>query len=330
MKKNLLIAIVALFSFSNAQAQLPDGSVAPDWTLTDLNGTSHNLYTYLDNGYTVFIDFSATWCGPCWGYHISGALENLYVDHGPAGMPNVSPTTTDDVMVFFIEGDESTLAALQGGAGSQGDWITGTPYPILPTYAGTNSTQVTSDYEIGYWPTVYKICPDRIVTECGQSSNPYPLVSACPPPASDNNDARTFAYAGETLTCEGNIVPEIMIQNYGIVNLTSLTIQVSVNGNVVSTTPWTGNLATYATDNITLPALTGLASNDAVTINTTLPNGVVDANPANNPAIAFNVTLATQNTDTDVTVQIVTDAYGSETTWKIKNATGVTVLSGGP
>ena len=330
MKKNLLIAIVALFSFSNAQAQLPDGSLAPDWTLTDLNGTSHNLYTYLDNGYTVFIDFSATWCGPCWGYHISGALENLYVDHGPAGMPNVSPTTTDDVMVFFIEGDESTLAALQGGAGSQGDWITGTPYPILPTYAGTNSTQVTSDYEIGYWPTVYKICPDRIVTECGQSSNPYPLVSACPPPASDNNYARTFAYAGETLTCEGNIVPEIMIQNYGIVNLTSLTIQVSVNGNVVSTTPWTGNLATYATDNITLPALTGLASNDAVTINTTLPNGVVDANPANNPAIAFNVTLATQNTDTDVTVQIVTDAYGSETTWKIKNANGVTVLSGGP
>ncbi len=330
MKKTLLIAIVALFSFNNAQAQLPDGSVAPDWTLTDLNGTSHNLYTYLDNGYTVFIDFSATWCGPCWGYHISGALENLYVDHGPAGMPNVSPTTTDDVMVFFIEGDESTLAALQGGAGSQGDWITGTPYPILPTYAGTNSTQVTSDYEIGYWPTVYKICPDRIVTECGQSSNPYPLVSACPPPASNNNDARTFAYAGETLTCEGNIVPEIMIQNYGIVNLTSLTIQVSVNGNVVSTTPWTGNLATYATDNITLPALTGLASNDAVTINTTLPNGVVDANPANNPTVSFNVTLATQNTDTDVTVQIVTDAYGSETTWEIKDANGVTVLSGGP
>ena len=105
MKKNLLIAIIALFTFSNAQAQLPDGSVVPDWTLTDLNGTSHNLYTYLDNWYTVFIDFSATWCGPCWGYHISGALENLYVDNGPAGMPNVSPTTTDDVMVFFIEGD---------------------------------------------------------------------------------------------------------------------------------------------------------------------------------------------------------------------------------
>ena len=31
-----------------------------DFTLTDLDGTSHNLIYYLDNGYTVFIDFSAT------------------------------------------------------------------------------------------------------------------------------------------------------------------------------------------------------------------------------------------------------------------------------
>ena len=330
MKKKLLIAIVALFTFNNAQAQLPNGSVGLDFTVTDLDGTSHNLYYYLDNGYTVFIDFSATWCGPCWSYHISGALEDLYMNHGPAGMPNVSASTTDDVMVFFIEGDESSLAALQGGSGSQGDWITGTPYPIIPTYSGTNSTQVVSDYQIGYWPTVYQICPDRIVTECGQASNPYSLISACPAPASNDNDARTFDYAGETLTCEGDLIPEIMIQNYGLTNLTSLNIEVSVNGNIMSTTPWTGNLATYATDNITLPALTGLASNDAVAINTTYPNGVMDADPSNNPAASFNVQTAIQNTHVDVTVQIVTDAYGSETTWDIKDANGAVVLSGGP
>ena len=330
MKKTLLIAIVALFTFNNAQAQLPNGSVGLDFTVTDLDGTSHNLYYYLDNGYTVFIDFSATWCGPCWSYHISGALEDLYMNHGPAGMPNVSASTTDDVMVFFIEGDESSLAALQGGSGSQGDWITGTPYPIIPTYSGTNSTQVVSDYQIGYWPTVYQICPDRIVTECGQASNPYSLISACPDPASNDNDARTFDYAGETLTCEGDLVPELMIQNYGLLDLTSLSIEVSVNGNVMSTTPWTGNLATYATDNITLPALTGLASNDAISINTSYPNGVMDADPSNNVAASFNVQMATQNTHTDVTVQIITDAYGSETTWDITDANGAVVLSGGP
>ena len=329
MKKKLLIAIVALFTFNNAQAQLPNGSIAPDFTLTDLDSVTHNLYSYLDNGYTVFLDFSAVWCGPCWGYHTSGALEDLYMNHGPAGMPNVIPNTTDDVMVFFIEGDGGTLSELQGGGNSQGDWITGTPYPILPTYSGSNPAQVTQDYQIGYWPTVYMICPDRIVTEAGQSSSPYSLVN-CPPPASSDNDARTFDYAGETLTCEGDLIPEIMIQNYGLANLTSLNIEVSVNGNIMSTTPWTGNLATYATDNITLPALTALASNDAVTINTSYPNGVMDADPSNNVAASFNVQTATQNTHTDVTVQIVTDAYGSETTWDITDANGAVVLSGGP
>jgi hypothetical protein len=329
MKKTLLIAIVALLSFNNAQAQMPDGSVAPDFTLTDLNGTSHNLYSLLDDGYTVFIDFSAIWCGPCWGYHTSGALEDLYMNHGPAGYPNVNANTTDDVMVFFIEGQQGTLAELNGGAGSQGDWVTGTPYAIIPTYAGTNSTQVTQDYQIGYWPTVYMICPDRILTETGAIQNAYSAVN-CAPPASNDNDARTFDYAGETLTCEGDLIPEIMIQNYGLVNLTSLNIEVSVNGNIMSTTPWTGNLATYATDNITLPALTALSSNDAVTINTSYPNGVMDADPTNNPAASFNVTMATQNTNAYVTVQIVTDAYGSETTWNIKDDNGTVVLSGGP
>ena len=330
MKKILFIAIVALLSINNVKAQLPDGSFAPNFTLTDLDGNSHELHALLDQGYTVFLEFSAIWCPPCWSYHTGGALEDLYMNHGPAGYPNVNANTTDDVMVFFIEGDGGTLAELNGGAGSQGDWVTGTPYPILPTYAGSNSDQVTSDYQIGYWPTVYQVCPDRIVTECGQSANPYSLVGACPAPASNDNDARTFDYAGETLTCEGDIVPEIMIQNYGLVNLTSLSIDVAVNGTSVSTTPWTGNLTTYATDNIILPVLTGLTSNDAVTINTSYPNGMIDSDPSNNPTAAFYVSLATQNTNTFITVQIVTDAYGSETTWDIKNASGANVLSGGP
>jgi len=331
MKKLLLITIVALLSFNNVQAQLPNGSIAPNFTLTDLNGTSHDLHSLLDNGYTVFIDFSAVWCPPCWGYHTGGALEDLYMNHGPAGYPNVNANTTDDVMVFFIEGQEGTLDELNGiGAGTEGDWITGTPYPILPTYPGTNSTQVTSDYQIGYWPTVYQVCPDRIVTECGAVANPYSLVSACPSPASNNDDARTFDYGGETGTCEGDLIPEIMIQNYGLLNLMSLTIEVAVNGTVVSTTPWTGNLATYYTDNVTLPTLIGLTNNDAVTIETSLPNGVVDQDPSNNAAISFNVSLATQNTNTNITVQIVTDQYGSETTWEIKDANGTTALSGGP
>tara|TARA_B100001250_G_scaffold125539_2_gene106766 strand:- start:16654 stop:18114 length:1461 start_codon:yes stop_codon:yes gene_type:complete len=331
MKKILLITFVTLFALNNSQAQLPDGSVAPDFTLTDLNGTTHNLYDLLNDGYTVFLDFSAVWCPPCWSYHTAGTLEHLYENHGPAGYPNVSANTTDDVMVFMIEGDENTVANLGGtGGNTQGDWITGTLYPIICTDGTVNNDDVTADYSIGYWPTIYMVCADRLTTEVGQSNDPYSQINVCPAPASENNDARTFGYSGETLTCEGDLIPEIMIQNYGLTALTSLTIDVSVNGAAASTTPWTGNLSTYDTELITLNALTGLTNGDAVSITVSSPNGGVDGNQANNPAVSFNVTLATQNTHTDVTVQIVTDAYGSETTWDIKDNNGMTILSGGP
>ena len=134
MKKLLLSALVcsALFA-NNTHAQLPDGSVAQDFTVTDINGTEHNLYTYLDQGYSVVMDVSATWCGPCWGYHQSGALEDLYVNHGPAGFPGVSANTTDDVMVLWFEGDGSTTQAdLEGtGGNTQGNWLAGTAFPII-------------------------------------------------------------------------------------------------------------------------------------------------------------------------------------------------------
>ena len=331
MKKFILFTLSAILSLSSIKAQLPDGSVAPDFTLTDLNGQSHNLYSYLDQGYTVFVDFSAVWCPPCWSYHQSGALEDLYENHGPAGMSGVNSNTTDDVMVFYIEADANTVANLGGSGGNtQGDWITGTSYPIICTDGTMNNNNVSSDYAVGYFPTIYMICPDRITTEVGQASSPYSSASVCPPAASNDNDARTFPYTGQTLTC-GDLTPEITIQNYGLVDLTSLTIEVTVNGNTASTTPWTGNLSTYSTQNISLPVLTGLSSGDIVNIITSMPNGVVDADPTNNPNAYFSVTMVqTTNVYTDVTVNITTDQYPSETTWEITNSNGQAVASGGP
>lgn len=340
MRRNIFITIIALLSFSNFYAQLPNGSVAPDFSLTDINGTHHQLYDYLDNGYTVFLDFSAVWCGPCWSYHQSGALEDLYVNHGPSGMPNVSASTTDDVMVFFIEGDGSALTCLQGtGCGTQGDWVSGTPYPIICTDGTVNGTAVTSAYSIGYWPTIYQICPDRLLTEAGQASNPYQLAASCLPPPAFDIDARSFLKPSAASSCS-DITPEIYIQNYGFDNLTSVTIDVSVNGVFQYTTiynqTWNSvtqsmeplDLATLEIDNVILNPLYDLSNNDVIEIDVYLPNGQTDSDPSNNQTILLIVELGFDNAYWDAPLSI--DVSGTNgNSWYLKKVSNNLIIASG-
>ena len=282
MKKILLILFLCLSTVINAQ--LPNGSTAPDWTLTDLNGTTHNLYTYLDQSYTVFIDFSAVWCGPCWGYHTSGALEDLYIHHGPLGFPNVNSNSTGDVMVFFIEGDANDLTCLYGtGCNTQGDWVTGTPYPIICTDGTVNNDVVTSMYAISAWPTVYMVCPDRTTTDVGQPTNPYNGIT-CSPAAILSNDPKVISYSSVSIQCSGTLAPVVTITNNGINNLTSLDIEVDVTGATTfnTTIPWTGNLGTYQSTSVILPTITGMQGYEFVLITISNPNNGVDGDLNNN------------------------------------------------
>ena len=58
--KHIYLLFAVLTISTTALAQLPDGSIAPDFTATDINGNEWNLYDLLDEGNTVILDFSAT------------------------------------------------------------------------------------------------------------------------------------------------------------------------------------------------------------------------------------------------------------------------------
>jgi len=45
--KHIYALIAALMLGTASFAQLPDGSIAPDFTATDINGVEHNLLTSL-------------------------------------------------------------------------------------------------------------------------------------------------------------------------------------------------------------------------------------------------------------------------------------------
>ncbi|HRH64819.1 MAG TPA: T9SS type A sorting domain-containing protein [Bacteroidia bacterium] len=277
MKRNLrILSVLCLFlsgTFS-VQAQLVDGSIAPDFTAADINGTTYHLYDYLDQGKTVVLDVSATWCGPCWSYHNSGALENLYTLYGPGG--------TDEMMVFFIEGDgATTLADLQGtGSNTQGNWVAGTPYPIIDNSAIGNS------FAIRYFPTIYMICPDRVVREVGQqtTANLYTLREDCSIAAQPDDAGITnsmFALNNTPASCSG-VTIRYRLCNYGTSPLTSATIDLMDGVNVLQTNNWTGTLQPYESVPLSFTAVSGNTGYNNVTVSVSNPNGQQDANPLNN------------------------------------------------
>ena len=302
MKQFYSLVAAAMISLS-ALAQLPNGSIAPDFTATDINGNQHNLYALLDSGYQVILDFSATWCGPCWGYHEDGILETLYETYGPEG--------TNELRVFYLESDDSTDSADLNGTGdaTQGDWVTGTTYPIID-----DAGDIFDDYLNTYYPTIYTVCPNRILTQSGQidvAAHASIFQDANCEAASDANDAYLVDYTGETVTCGGSPVSiSVRLMNNGLDALTACTITAYDGANSLGSVDWTGSLATYEVEEV---EVTSASLTSSTSINIEVTSG--DDN-VNNNSVSAEVIAAVESTN-NVRFTLLCDAYPGEIAWAV-------------
>lgn len=162
MKKALYTLGIAVSIFTTANAQLPNGSIAPNFTLTDIDGVTHDLYSYLDAGKTVYIDVFAAHCPPCWNYKGTQAMKNLYLNYGPTG------TVNQDIIILAIEHDPNNgYNELHGISGStQGDWVSTSLYPIINP-EGADRTNFINTFDATFYPLIYGICPDRRIKNVG-------------------------------------------------------------------------------------------------------------------------------------------------------------------
>lgn len=97
-------------------------------------------------------------------------------------------------------------------------------------------------------------------------------------------DAQLFKIISpaSTYNCENlSIVPNVVLKNMGLTTLTSAEIKYTFDGAPVSTINWTGNLASLASDTISLAAIILSAGIHTYEANVTSPNGGTDGNSAN-------------------------------------------------
>lgn len=321
MKKLLLLAVFGCLTFL-AQAQLPAGSTAPNFTAVDLNGRTWTLYDILESGRPVIMDVSATWCGPCWSYHNGGALETFYAAHGPEG--------DGKAMVMFVEGDGSTnLNCLYGSAGcvggTQGNWVQGTPYPMF------DNADIANAYNIAYFPTIYLIHPDKTVEELNQLSatalwnKTSPFVGNIPQNwgkiSKFDTGARTLQFCGKQ-----TITPSFDFTNLGTSEITSIEAELRWNGTVIQTVEFEGDIKVLDLESIVFDAF-DVTSVGTLTAEITKVNGVENGQPSVSE-VNFVEPPVTYQTN-QVEVRIRTDNNAKDIYWAAYDDNNVLIAEGG-
>ncbi len=87
MMKEVTVLFILFTTMVNAQVQNCDiGDVVDDFTVIDIYGGEHNLYSYLGEGKYVYLDFFFDICAPC---EITTPIFNEFYDKYGCGMGDV-------------------------------------------------------------------------------------------------------------------------------------------------------------------------------------------------------------------------------------------------
>lgn len=309
--KQLLFTLVSCLCFLAFQTIHADISDFPNTDFIDLDGETHNMREYLEEGKIVVMAFWVASESSCIAK--LPAIEELWQTHGPNG--------TNTTIILGIEGavetaDASVQAIRNSGAAS---------YPLINTVAGCSDKPNCGN------PHYYVVCPDgggswSYVNQSlsGESlvNHVTALINGC---EVYEHDASVLDLKGfDNVICDDVVAPVFTLYNRGSETLTSADIEIQFNGAVVNTVPWTGNLAQFETEVVTLadfdaPTETGVYDLTLTAIN---PNGNADENTVNNTKVQPLVVIAPEYRD-ELALFVSPDFYPEEVQWELKTTDGI-------
>lgn len=302
---------------------IPQNGIAPNFTLTDINGNTVQLYDMLDQGLVVYLDLSTTWCATCWAIQ-----PQLHAFHDSVGAGSVS----NRARVFWVESDPGTdMDDLQGlTAGSMGDWVSTTPFPIV------DDPSIANYFGVNGYPTLVAICPDRRMNRVllgNVLSNLFAALDQCPVATATNDAAlmpamyfhETWSFPPEALTaCAGDpVVLQVRLSNLGTSPLIATTIEVLLNGTSIGSTAWTGNLPTYSYETVEVATVSAATSGQLTYLITT-----ADASAVNNTSHNSLTVGATVMPCSSLDIGVVTDGASQyNTSWELLDPTGTSLYA---
>ena len=211
---------------------------------------------------------------------------------------------------------------------------------LLPTASGTLIGEMKEDDYFAYtfsweWANVYNV--DQLdAIAWVQNQNTKEVYQACRSsqtiePFYQNEAGLSNLDHVKSVSCSGLVEPVIELDNFGSNTLTSAELDVLVNGELVKTFAWTGNLSTFASEKVELGEVSfPVEEENTMEVKIKSVNGTTDEAQTND-VVSYGFAGAPETIGKVLKLTIRTDNNPQETTWQVKNmATGEIVQQGGP